>query len=67
MEVDGDTHDADSAKDESRTAFLEREGYRVIRFTNRDVGSNLVGVVEAIGVALAARPLSQPSPQRGEG
>jgi very-short-patch-repair endonuclease len=67
VEIDGDTHALCEAKDARRTAWLERQGYRVIRFTNFEVGSNLDGVAHAIGVALAERPLSQPSPQRGEG
>lgn len=67
VEIDGDTHALSEAKDARRTAWLERQGYRVIRFTNYEVGSNLEGVAHAIGVALAAQPLSQPSPQGGEG
>ncbi len=61
IEVDGDTHagpDAE-AKDARRTAFLEREGYRVIRFTNADVMGNLEGVAEAIRFALGS---AAPSP-----
>ena len=67
VEIDGDTHALCEAKDARRTAWLERQGYRVIRFTNYEVGSNLDGVAQAIGIALAELPLSQPSPQRGEG
>jgi len=67
IEIDGDTHALCEAKDARRTAWLEKRGYRVIRFTNFEVSSNLEGVAHAICVALAALPLSQPSPQRGEG
>jgi very-short-patch-repair endonuclease len=67
VEIDGDTHALSEAKDARRTAWLERRGYRVIRFTNVEVGSNLEGVAYAIGDALARLPLSQPSPRRGEG
>ncbi|NYT41304.1 endonuclease domain-containing protein [Sphingomonas sp. R-74633] len=67
VEIDGDTHASRDAKDARRTAWLEGQGYQVIRFTNYEVGSNLDGVAHAIGAALAALPLSQPSPQRGEG
>lgn len=67
VEIDGDTHALCEAKDTRRTAWLERQGYKVIRFTNYEVGSNLDGVACSIGAALAALPLSQPSPQRGEG
>ncbi|MDR6852356.1 very-short-patch-repair endonuclease [Sphingomonas sp. BE123] len=67
VEIDGDTHALCERKDARRTAWLEHQGYRVIRFTNFEVGSNLDGVAHAIAAALAALPLSQPSPQRGEG
>lgn len=67
VEIDGDTHALCERKDARRTAWLELQGYRVIRFTNFEVGSNLDGVAHAIAAALAALPLSQPSPQRGEG
>lgn len=67
VEIDGDTHALCEVKDARRTAWLERQGYRVIRFGNHDVAGNLEGVAYAIGVALAALPLSQPSPRRGEG
>ena len=67
VEIDGDTHALCEARDARRSAWLEKQGYRVIRFTNYEVGSNLEGVAHAISVALAAPPLSRPSPQRGEG
>lgn len=67
VEIDGDTHALCELKDARRTVWLERQGYKVIRFTNYEVGSNLDGVAHAISVELAALPLSQLSPQRGEG
>ena len=66
VEVDGDTHALRAAVDSRRTNWLERQGYRVIRFTNYEVGSNLEGVAHAIGAALAALPHPTPSPE-GEG
>jgi very-short-patch-repair endonuclease len=53
IEVDGGQH-ADSAKDTSRMAWLEREGWKVIRFWNNDVLGNTSGVIEAILRALKA-------------
>ncbi len=47
VEVDGGQH-ADSAEDERRTAFLLGQGYRVLRFWNNDVLTNIEGVVETI-------------------
>ena len=61
--IDGDTHGRQVEYDAARTQYLERQGYRVIRFTNGDVMGNPEGVIEAIGVALAAAsPLSTPLP-----
>jgi very-short-patch-repair endonuclease len=52
VEIDGDTHALCEAKDARRTAWLEQQGYRVIRFTNYEVGSSIDGVAYAIGAAL---------------
>ncbi len=35
-------------KDEARTRFLNGEGYRVIRFWNNDVMTNVEGVIAEI-------------------
>ncbi len=45
IELDGATHSApeEIAHDAARTAYLEREGWRVIRFWNADVFGNLKG------------------------
>ncbi len=50
IEIDGDTHGTDSAKsyDEQRTHWLEEQGLRVIRFTNREVLNNIDGVMETM-------------------
>jgi len=64
IEVDGDTHGSDEAiaRDAQRTARLEKQGYRVIRFSNADVMRNEGAVLAAIGDALAAAPLPNPLP-----
>jgi len=67
VEIDGETHALSDDTDARRSRWLEEQGYRVIRFTNLEVRSNLDGVAHAIDVALAALPLSQPSPRGGEG
>ncbi|HMO76393.1 MAG TPA: endonuclease domain-containing protein [Sphingopyxis sp.] len=56
IEVDGDSHASQIDYDTRRTRFLAEEGYRVLRFTNRDVMDNLDGVCRAIGLALADGP-----------
>ncbi len=50
VEIDGATHstDEDIAHDERRTAFLEANGYRVVRFSNEQIYENVGAVVEEI-------------------
>ncbi len=72
VEVDGGQH-ADSASDQRRTQWLEDQGFRILRFWNNEVLSNISGVLEAIMIA-ATNPSpgarlrhAPPSPTRGEG
>ncbi|HEX8302409.1 endonuclease domain-containing protein [Sphingomonas sp.] len=58
IEVDGDTHATQEEYDARRTAFLENEGFRVLRFTNSDVMSNLDGVLHDISKAISLSPLA---------
>ena len=64
VEVDGATHSGETAKvhDASRTAFLEREGYRVLRFSNADVMGNPEGVAEVIRATLRPSPSHPAAP-----
>jgi very-short-patch-repair endonuclease len=48
IELDGDSHAAQIEYDQERTAWLEERGYRVVRFTNREVTHQLDAVLEAI-------------------
>jgi very-short-patch-repair endonuclease len=71
VEADGGQH-AESVSDARRTAFLQNNGYRVLRFWNTEILSNLDGVTQVIAAALStphpARALREsPSPSRGEG
>ena len=52
IELDGGHHneDATAARDSERQAWLEQEGYRVIRFWNSDITGNLNAVLEQIYV-----------------
>ncbi|MDQ0391626.1 endonuclease domain-containing protein [Labrys monachus] len=54
IELDGDQHGSSLARshDARRAAFLEGQGYRVLRFWNDDVRSNLEGVLDTIYAAL---------------
>ncbi len=56
IELDGDTHGGREAYDAARTAALTKQGYRVIRFTNSDVMTNLDEVVKAILIELGRDP-----------
>ena len=51
IELDGEIH-TDQARDGRRTARLEQQGYRVIRFTNADMMFNEAAVVRSIIDAL---------------
>ncbi|MBP7203203.1 MAG: endonuclease domain-containing protein [Propionivibrio sp.] len=44
LEIDGDIHAAQEAYDAERTAYLARQGIRVLRYTNLDVGQQLAGI-----------------------
>jgi very-short-patch-repair endonuclease len=54
VEVDGGHHndDATAKRDSERQAWLEQEGYRVIRFWNSDITGDLNAVLERIYVEL---------------
>ncbi len=58
IEVDGSSHDLPEAQeyDTERTAWLEAQGFRVLRFQNADVMRNLEGVLMAIRGALTPFP-----------
>jgi very-short-patch-repair endonuclease len=65
IEVDGSQHAGQTSSDAERTRFLEEEGYRVLRFWNNEVMTNIDGVLEAIHRALTTTPTPSPSPQGG--
>lgn len=56
IEVDGDSHAGRESYDAARTVALEARGYRVIRFTNHEVLTNLEGVTRAILIAPGRDP-----------
>jgi adenine-specific DNA-methyltransferase len=71
VELDGSQHSEEG--DRRRTAYLEAQGYVVMRFWNSDLVENFDGVVEAIRLKLATSPATpdtpspNPLPQAGEG
>ncbi|WP_299324603.1 endonuclease domain-containing protein [Parasphingopyxis sp.] len=62
IEIDGDTHDFSDEDDLRRTRFLEKQGYRIMRFTNAEVMGNMEGVLRAIEEKLQDAPLPNPLP-----
>ena len=60
VELDGGQHVTAAEQDAVRTAFLNEQGYRVLRFWNNDVIENVGGVLDTIASHL-------PSPLAGEG
>jgi very-short-patch-repair endonuclease len=52
IELDGDSHVGREAQDAARTAYLKRNGWRIVRFMNAGVMGNAEGVARAILHAL---------------
>jgi very-short-patch-repair endonuclease len=70
IEIDGATNSTESerAYDAHRSAFLQTQGYSVLRFFNDEVFKNIKGVLETIFIALLSMPLTPTlSPQAGRG
>jgi very-short-patch-repair endonuclease len=65
IEIDGDTHAVREVYDATRTRFLEEQGYRVIRFSNRDVMENLEGVLETLAAVISEMTPPLLPPLRG--
>ncbi|MGL3821342.1 endonuclease domain-containing protein [Sphingopyxis sp. R3-92] len=64
VEIDGGQHNGEI--DAPRTAIIEADGYRVIRFWNNDVLSNIDGVATLLANALTeSSPPPNPPPSRG--
>ncbi|WP_334177484.1 endonuclease domain-containing protein [Pseudoxanthomonas sp.] len=65
VEVDGGQH-MDAASDRTRDAFLQGEGFHVLRFWNNEVLANLEGVQALILRRLSdTRPHPSPPPRAG--
>ena len=56
VEVDGPHHDLRRDADVARQRFLERSGYRFLRFSADDATTRTTDVVAAIARALAPKP-----------
>jgi very-short-patch-repair endonuclease len=60
IEVDGGQH-SESVRDEVRDRYLRAQGYRVMRFWNNDVLSNIDGVLTVIDDELREMPGANPA------
>jgi very-short-patch-repair endonuclease len=62
IEIDGSQHGEaeNAARDDARTRWLEREGYRVLRFWNNDIVQNPQGVLDVVYAALYGSRDSEP-------
>lgn len=71
VELDGEIHKHQQKEDAERTAILNTEGFKVIRFTNDQVINNLSDVLSQVKSTLEAQPfITNPSPspvERGLG
>lgn len=56
IEVDGGQHTEQKCYDDRRTAWLENQGFQVLRFWNNEVLTELEVVLETIFEALHRRP-----------
>jgi very-short-patch-repair endonuclease len=63
VEIDGDSHGETAVYDADRTRYLESCGYRVLRFGNSDVMTNLEGVLTELQHVIATSPLPTLSPE----
>jgi very-short-patch-repair endonuclease len=61
VEIDGEGHETE--RDDRKTAWLEREGYRVLRFLALDVDDSIDDVMDAIYFELTRpNPYAPPGP-----
>jgi very-short-patch-repair endonuclease len=70
IEVDGESHNFQERlqNELQRDEWFASRGYRVLRFTNKDVLKNLEGVAQAILLAVEqGSPPSLPLPRKGGG
>ncbi|HHJ17769.1 MAG TPA: endonuclease domain-containing protein [Gammaproteobacteria bacterium] len=63
IEADGGQHLEQQGHDEKRTAFLETQGYRVLRFWNDEILRQTEEVLEVIFRALNETPHPNPLPK----
>jgi very-short-patch-repair endonuclease len=63
IEVDGGQHAENEEQDLKRSAYLQKMGYRVLRFWNNEVLQETEAVLTAIFAILANSKQNSPSPR----
>jgi very-short-patch-repair endonuclease len=68
IELDGGQHFSDEAEkaDTARSAVIEAQGFKVLRFGNYDVMTNRAGVLETIATVMAERAPTLTLPRKRE-
>ena len=67
IEVDGGQHSSEREKDTERDNHLKKNGFRVLRFWNNEVFTNIEGVLEVIKTHYLKSPSPTPPPVKGGG
>lgn len=62
IELDGGQHVERKEKDAARTRWLADQGYRVLRFWNHHVLTEIDAVVQVVATAILETPLPNPPP-----
>jgi very-short-patch-repair endonuclease len=63
IELDGGQHAERVEADRRRTEFLMAQGYRVVRFWNNEVLTNMEGVMDRV-LSILSDPYPDPLPKR---
>ena len=68
VELDGGQHFSDKGEraDAARSAVIEARGFKILRFSNHDVMTNRVGVLETLTTAIAERAPTPTLPRKRE-
>jgi very-short-patch-repair endonuclease len=64
IEVDGGQHAAENNKDRERDTYLQRYGFKILRFWNNEVLQNINGVLAVIRETCLSHPPLNPLPSR---
>jgi very-short-patch-repair endonuclease len=64
IEIDGGQHSVEKQKDRARDNCLVKQGYKVLRFWNNEVLTNIEGVLEMIRKNCLKHPPLNPLPSR---